>query len=332
MFCIVLYRTVYIYILYYILQYTLYVYYIHTPHILHTCCIHTTYMIYYKYVVLVARTHTHTHIQTPTHTHTHINTHTHTHAHTHSSRAGNKRFANTGGLGGNANTFSKEGGHDFTDSGIYQVWMLHCYYYIHVCKYIIQMYCIMHTSTCLHPFDALWFWFSLRFCSTLLIAWFYHFFGTTILAQHGDQYPAFSVIPRNCWFYVLLRKHKYHLRGVAEFSRLPLAPHRCEGLTIKICNTSAVILLVLLLPWICSFSLLCRRTLILIPMQCGSDTFSESEITRHFNRNVLPTAARSMPLFAMSFKHKPEACFSLYMFRFCCNCFFCSFRCLPSSS
>ena len=34
---------------------------------------------------------------------------------------GNPRFANTWGLGGNANKYAKEGGNDFTDSGIYQV-------------------------------------------------------------------------------------------------------------------------------------------------------------------------------------------------------------------
>ena len=29
----------------------------------------------------------------------------------------------------------------------------------------------------------------------------------------------------------------------------------------------------------------------------------------HFNGNVLPTAARSMPFLDMYFKHEPEACF-----------------------
>ena len=67
------------------------------------------------------------------------------------------------------------------------------------------------------------------------------------------------------------------------------------------------------------------------PHAGASNTFQASEKATVHCENVVLTAARSMPLFAMSFKPEPEACFQCYIFGFftmpdfvtfgvCCRC------------
>ena len=68
------------------------------------------------------------------------------------------------------------------------------------------------------------------------------------------------------------------------------------------------------------------------PHAGASNTFQASEKATAYCEHVVLAAARSMPLFAMSFKLEPQACFQCYIFVFCYDAVFCNFRCLLSLS
>ena len=123
------------------------------------------------------------------------------------------------------------------------------------------------------PLKTSLFWFWRPCCSTLQFLDFFVFFENTTLAQHGDQNRVFFFMSQKCWFCVLLQKHQYYCRGVAKIKRLPLAPHRCEGLQIRIFNTSAVILWFFVMPRKLFFLTFCSETTILLPMRVAATLF-----------------------------------------------------------
>ena len=83
------------------------------------------------------------------------------------------------------------------------------------------------------------------------------------------------------------------------------------------------------------FSLL-QRNRDFAPHAGASNTFQASEKATAYCENVVLAAAMSMPLFAMSFKLEPQACFQCYIFVFFRMHFFLIFvvccRCRRSSS
>ena len=83
------------------------------------------------------------------------------------------------------------------------------------------------------------------------------------------------------------------------------------------------------------FSLL-QRNRDFAPHADANNTFQASEQTTAYCENLVLAAARSMPLFAMSFKLEPQACFQCYIFVFFRMLFFVIFvvccRCRRSSS
>ena len=76
------------------------------------------------------------------------------------------------------------------------------------------------------------------------------------------------------------------------------------------------------------FSLL-QRNRDFAPHAGASNTFQASEQATAYCENLVLAAARSMQLFAMSFKLEPQACFSVLHFRFLSDAVFfcCNFRC-----